>query len=103
MIEALSNSFTQTSSMRKMHHMEWPSDVTEFTHMSNTLDVSMEKLESLLKEEEHENFLRRPVIVEELDLCWFSKSRKNFISFAAKLKEMPASFYTCKFTICLLN
>ena len=83
--------------------MEWPNDTTEVIHMSDTLSVSLEELEKLIKARGHSSYLKRPVIVEYLDLRWFFKERKNFIAFSLLLAEMPDSFFTAKFTALLLE
>ena len=38
-----------------------------------------------------------------LDLCWFFALSKNFVAFSTILTVMPASFYSTKFTITVLN
>ena len=45
----------------------------------------------------------KAVWVEYLDLRWFYRGRKNFISFVMLLKEMPGCFYTSKFINALLG
>ena len=56
-----------------------------------------------MKEEGLESSQKRPIIVEYLDLRWFFKGFKNFISFSLILDDMPTSFYTSKFTELLLE
>ena len=74
--ESLRRSFCQTGSMKNITLMDWPSDFKEFTYMSDTIEVTTEDLEKRVMKKKSKKgdemiFMRRPVIVELLDLRWF--------------------------------
>ena len=48
-IDSMSASFVQTGSLKEINMIEWPTDKSEFTFMSETVEVTKEKLEELLK------------------------------------------------------
>ena len=106
-IDALSNSFTQTSTMRELDLLRWPNKVKKLFFMSDTLEISEEMLEGMLKKKvkkgKEDTMMKKTVIVELLDLRWFFNHRKNFIGFSTILAKMPPSFYSSTFTTTLLD
>ena len=73
--------------MKNINLMDWPSDFQEFTFMSDSLEVTREEIENLVmaqkaKKGGEDTIMRRPVIVELLDLRWFFNERRNFIAFS---------------------
>lgn len=57
----------------------------------------------MLKVESSEETIGRTVIVEKLDLSWLYEQGNSFSDFVSKLNQMPASLYTSKFTVSLLE
>ena len=82
-IDSLSKSFIQTGSMKKIVMLDWPTDQKGyFVQMSDTLEISQDELNSLLKKEKDCKYNSRPVVVELLNLSWFFAGKKNFIAFS---------------------
>lgn len=87
-IDSLSKSFIQTGSMKKIVMLDWPTDQKGyFVQMSDTLEISQDELNSLLKKslfEKKKDYKcnSRPVVVELLNLSWFFAGKKNFIAFS---------------------
>ena len=71
--------------------------------MTNSLEVSESSVQERINSESEGSLIRRPAIVDMLDLRWFFAERKNFVSFALLLDSIPASFYTSRFTAALLD
>ena len=104
-IESLSKSFLQTSSMRDIDNLDWPNNLSEYSYLKDSPVVSIEEIKDLLYKEagEDADFSEKAVHVEYIDMRWFYKDRKNFISFVTLLQEMPGSFFTSKFTKAILD
>lgn len=78
-IDSLSKSFIQTGSMKKIVMLDWPTDQKGyFVQMSDTLEISQDELNSLLKKEKDCKYNSRPVVVELLNLSWFFAGKKKF-------------------------
>ena len=106
-IEALDNSFTQTSTMRELNLLSWPNKVKKLIFMSDTLEISEEMLEDMLnkkvKKGEEDMMMKKTVIVELLDMRWFFNHRKNFYSFLRIVEKIPYRFYSSTFITHMLD
>ena len=71
--------------MRKIELLDLPSENPEFVFMTNSLDVSESSVQERINSESEGSLIRRPAIVDMLDLRWFFAERKNFVSFALLL------------------
>ena len=91
--------------MRNIDNLDWPNNLSEYSYLKDSPVVSIEEIKDLLYKEagEDADFSEKAVHVEYIDMRWFYKDRKNFISFVTLLQEMPGSFFTSKFTKALLD
>ena len=91
--------------MRDINMLDWPSDLSALTLMVDSLDVSKDQLQQIINDQKHDadSIQLRPIVVEMLDLRWLFAAKKNFVAFSMLLSDMPASFYTTKFTVMLLD
>ena len=118
-IEALNQSCLQKPAMKRIKVLNWPeSDSLEepLSILSNSIDVSKEKLEAVLHKLVAPSFLgrakrrlkcwrtkipktrKRPVEVLMLDLKWLFRNRKTFVALSTILEDLPNNFYASEFT-----
>lgn len=110
--ECLLECNTKTASTEQITMVQWPEKLQLYTHMQSTPIVLKKEIGDQILLDSKENYLcgktdkvakPTPVKVGILELQWFFRNRKTFVSFSTKLKEASTTFYKSELMACVMN
>ena len=92
--ESLDDATATNEATERIGMLPWPRRLRLFTFMQNSPFILKHQIKEQMTKQKHLGAVEKPVRVGVLDMRWFFRNRKTFVTFSQELQGVPNRFYS---------